>query len=213
MAVSAANWNCVIVGRWNRGILTPAGIAKRLFGLEEGTPIEINVPIDYLVPMRVKYSGISVVVDETRLIIEVEEKSFIQMKRALELAKKAIDSLPETPLAAVGINFRYTISNPPEILLRRLQLALDEDISDCSYTITQKGARRRLKFNDGHINMEILEGVDGNWDVVLNFERVTERHNDIKAWLSLPIDCFKEEVQKIKEKILHMESEDGSHDC
>jgi hypothetical protein len=52
------NWDVVIVGFWNRAILTPNGIAKRLFKLPEGSGIEVLVPVNSLEPSQVKHNGI-----------------------------------------------------------------------------------------------------------------------------------------------------------
>ena len=40
MTVEALDWNVVVAGFWNPAILTPSGIARRLFGLPEETPAD-----------------------------------------------------------------------------------------------------------------------------------------------------------------------------
>ncbi len=44
MPLEPGEWNVVILGRWNRAIPTPQGIASRLFQLPPETEIGIEVP-------------------------------------------------------------------------------------------------------------------------------------------------------------------------
>jgi hypothetical protein len=55
MALSPERWSVVIIGRWNRAILTPAGIAKRVFGEPETKLMDVEVPLDGLSPYRVRH--------------------------------------------------------------------------------------------------------------------------------------------------------------
>jgi hypothetical protein len=54
MELEPFDWNVVIAAYWNRAILTPNGIAKRLFKIPEGTAMEVEVPVDLLEPPQVK---------------------------------------------------------------------------------------------------------------------------------------------------------------
>jgi hypothetical protein len=206
--ISAANWNIVVVGRWNRGILTPAGIGQRLFGLPPGTPINVEISLDYLYPCRVRHDGLAVSVEETRLVIEPDSCTFPEMQHALEIATKAIQNLPETPLSAVGVNFRYKISDPPTIFLQQLQPDLDDAYSDCGYEILQRTIRRQLKFSTGHLNVDVAEGNDNVWTMTLNFEKKTEKRDEINTWLSTSSAFFEEEVKKIITTVFKLEIEE-----
>ena len=53
MLLEPGDWNVVIVGHWNRAILTPQGIATRLLQLPPETEIGIEVPMDAIGPYRV----------------------------------------------------------------------------------------------------------------------------------------------------------------
>ncbi|MET0110029.1 MAG: hypothetical protein ABW084_14095 [Candidatus Thiodiazotropha sp.] len=63
------DWNIVVVGAWNVAILTPEGIARRLFNLEPGTPIEVQVAMDVGAPIRVRHDNIIVQPSPTSLVI------------------------------------------------------------------------------------------------------------------------------------------------
>ena len=45
MPLEPYDWNVVLLGHWNRAILTPQGISERLFQLLSETEIGIEVPM------------------------------------------------------------------------------------------------------------------------------------------------------------------------
>ena len=116
MPLTPSEWNVVVLGRWNRAILTPSGIAKRLFCLDEETPVEVFVAVDALVPPQVKYGGTVVVAGEDRLIAQPETPDFSALAGAMTIARRAMEELPETPVIAAGVNVKYTSKEPIEAL-------------------------------------------------------------------------------------------------
>jgi len=73
MALNPEDWSVVTVARWNRAILTPAGIRQRLFKREEAGPVEVLVPIDLLAPPQVKLDNMTVVANWDRLTVLPED--------------------------------------------------------------------------------------------------------------------------------------------
>src|SRR6516165_8300462 len=70
MPLVPCEWNVVVMGRWNRAILTPQGIATRLFQLPLNTSIGVEVPMDGIGPYRVSHDRLVVMVSEAWLIVE-----------------------------------------------------------------------------------------------------------------------------------------------
>ena len=110
MPMVPVEWSVVIVGRWNRGILTPTGIITRLFEEPLGTPFSVEVPADAIGPPRVHHAGLMVTADWGRLVVELEENNFAQLGKAAAIAVIAIESLPVTPISAAGFNICYRTS-------------------------------------------------------------------------------------------------------
>lgn len=106
MSGAPFDWNVVVVGAWNPAILTPLGIAKRLFGRDDA-PIQVMVSVDGLAPIQVRYEGLVVVPSNSKLVVSPVEPSPSALVEAAQVACKAINSLPDTPFLAAGVNLRY----------------------------------------------------------------------------------------------------------
>lgn len=122
------DWNVVVVGAWNVAILTPGGVAKRLFRLPPGTPVEVQVPLDAPhAPMQVKRGGMVVAVAPSgmQLTVGPEQSAFSGLQEAAEIAARAIEDLPETPVRAAGVNIRYRFDSIPDQLQSAIGAPID----------------------------------------------------------------------------------------
>ena len=191
-------WNTVIAGKWNPAILTPKGIAEHIFRKTEDTPIEVLVPLDAIGPPKVKIEGLFVSANFDRLIIDCEKNNWEALDKSRKYCCNAIDSLPKTPLSAVGFNIRYEFGEPNSEFLELLKPTLDDSISDNLLEIAEKETRRSLLWKDGTINLHIVMRESTNYQILLNFDRKSVDINILKKWLSLPI----KDVQAITKTIM-----------
>ncbi|MHB1034347.1 MAG: hypothetical protein ACYC35_04270 [Pirellulales bacterium] len=198
MPLTPTDWSVVVVGHWNRAILTPSGIAKRLFGLDKGTPIEVFVAIDALAPPRVKHDGIVVTVGGDRLIAEPETSDFNGLERAMEIGRRAVKNLPETPVLAAGMNVKYSCKEPLESLQNITRhLSWDDQLSDNNYEILARALSRELKWKEGQINFSLTEESDSTFQLQFNFHRGGTSVDDLAAWLSTPQAELESQVKRI----------------
>jgi hypothetical protein len=167
MRIEPIDWNVVVLGFWNRAILTPAGIGRRLFHVEEGTPLQVEIPLEGLAPHRVRHEGLIVTAESGRLVVATESPDFPSLEHAMAVAATAIDGLPETPLSAAGFNTRYHIHEPPNDLTTACMMSLDHRISEADLTICGRQVHRAVKFREGLLNLEIRD--DTVVKVSLNF--------------------------------------------
>jgi len=205
MNLEPFDWNVVIVGYWNRAILTPAGIGRRLFELEDGIPVLVEVPMDGLAPHRVKYSDLTVTAETSRLVVHADVPKYELLDRARKIAVRAIESLPGTPLSAAGFNIRMRIKEPSDELLTSLMSGVDNSLSDAGFEIHSRSLRRRLKFQDGLLNLDIEE--DEDFSIVFNFDRQSSKKGDLITWLQMPIIEVENVVAHIFEKVLQTKLE------
>jgi len=199
MNLEPHDWNVVVVGFWNRAILTPQGIATKIFDLPRSTPVDVQIAIDGIAPPRVRHEGIIVSVDDKVLTIHPETFTGTYLERAIGVARRAKTILPETPIMAFGANLRYKIIDPSDILLQQMVSSLDGELSDNDFEIKARTLRRQLKFDFGVLNMKLLVRVDNSGYLEFNFHCDTEI--DFNNWLNLPIGRFLDTVDTLKSLI------------
>lgn len=173
----------MVTGSWNAAILTPRGVASRLFQIAPETPVEIQVQLDRPGPLRVVHSGIVVAPSAAELIVQSEIPSEDGLKRSAEISLRAIESLPETPFTAAGINVRYMFSEVPDTLMPALGSVLDERLIDAEMTIISKGIKRAVSWKDGILNIEIRTNPNSSCEVLFNFHRQSTKMEELGEWL------------------------------
>lgn len=198
MPFTPTDWNVVVLGFWNCAILTPSGIANRLFGLDAGTPVAVLVALDMLAPHKVKYDHVTVVAASDRLVVQPDQCDFQSLQKAKEIADRALDKLPETPVIAAGINIKYTCEEPSDTLqqVTRHEL-LDTSLSDKKYEIIGRSLSRSLKWGEGQINLTISEDADGKSEFNLNFHRTSSSVSDLRSWLSTSVTDIESQVRQV----------------
>jgi hypothetical protein len=209
MAITPYDWSVVIVGRWNPAILTPSGIARRLFKLDSETPVEVSVPLDTVAPPLVKYERMTVVAGGDRLIIKPDDYDYQQLASAMELGVRAVQALPETPLAAVGINVKFSADQQLESLqVVTSKAKFDNRLSDKNFVISGRSLTRTLDWKGGRLNLTIGQEQDKPFEVQFNFELRSSdsgRHID---WLSIDVNEIEGDVKRILFECIPIEEED-----
>jgi hypothetical protein len=195
----------IVVGRWNRAILTPLWIGQKLLGVEEGQEIQLQVPMDGSGPYRVSHAGLAVMADQNRLQIDVERNNFAELERAIIAVRKAMEELPLTPVAAAGINTYQACEGDQETACigRMWTSELDDQLQSSGLSITDRMALRRLAWKGGHITLRIaqwtLDTEECHYGCWYNFERRCTVMSDLNDWLQTPISDIEDVVRRVKQ--------------
>lgn len=215
MTFEPFSWDVVIIGHWNRAILTPNGIAKRLFKLPEGTGIEVSIPVNLFGPFQVKHDGIIVRVEAQRIVIDTENPSYKALNRAMLTACNALKDLPETPVFAAGFNIRYKVhaQDQPLELDNITQTSLDTDLSDAGYEIISRGLTRRIRikgdiFQKGVLNLLVLKEENSTVRIELNFHRDSNTVADLIEWLEVSEEDLEQRISEILKNVPSLELEE-----
>jgi len=208
MSLVPKEWNVVVLGYWNRAILIPSGVKTLLFELEPGTPVEVFIAIDTVAPHQVKHGGVTVITGGDRLIVQPEKCDFQDLQKAKEIADRALEKLPETPVIAAGVNVKYSYREPLEALQQvTRQEWWDNQLSDSKYEIVERSLSRSLKWRDGQINFSVTEGANGKSEILLNFHRGSTTGSELRSWLTTPIDDIESEVERLLFECLQLDRE------
>lgn len=200
MNVEAFDWNVIVIGFWNRAILTPAGMGTKLFGLAPGTPIQVAIPMDIMSVPLVQHEGLTVSVEQQRLLIRADKPTYDDLDRARLIAVKAIQKLPETPMTAAGFNVRIKIDDPTDDLLTMSKSKIDDFLSDAAFEIKERKLTRSVRWNEGVINLSINN--NENIIVQMNFDRQSSKNAELIAWLQSPIEDVRAIVKKMFEDVI-----------
>lgn len=212
MNIEALDWSVVIAGYWNQAILTPAGIAYRLFKKPKDTPVQVEIPLDGIAPYRVRDGSIIIMAQPKRLHIIAEPPCYENLERALQIASVALTELPETPVQAAGFNIIYQIEDMPEIILKYIASEIDEAISDRKYQISTRVLKRSINWLQGKLNLEITCDEKSLGIVSLNFERESNNIKDLIEWVNTPIETIKNTTLDIFEKVLMLPTQEALHE-
>lgn len=203
----SSRWSVIVLGRWNRAILTPLWIGRNLLGIAEGENLQLEVPMDGNGPYRVSHSGLAVMADQNRLQIEVEQNSFSELQRAIAAARKIMADLPRTPVVAAGINIYQPCEGDQELAcIRKMWTSeLDDQLQEEGLRITDRMGLRRLVWKNGHITLRIsqwtLDTDECHYGCWFNFERQSDLMTDLETWLSIPMSELEKMVQRVKQML------------
>lgn len=177
------NWTAVVIGAWNPAILSPNGVTRRLFELPADTPVELQIAVDRPGLFRVSHDGIIVAPTTTRLEVTSSVANTEGLSRACVLCQRALRSLPETPVTAVGINVRYRFAEIPNNVLDMVRAPLDEALSDAGHLVQATAANRSVTLAPGVIKMQISTDDSGGGRFEFNFHKESTVPAELIAWL------------------------------
>lgn len=194
-----AEWNVVVTGHWNLAILTPGRVGRKVFGLPEQTPIEVLVQLDNPSPYQVRHNKVIAVPGSNQLILQTMEHTSECLQYAIDCSKRAVEALPETPLSACGINFRYQSEACPTNLAALISCESETIVSDLGRRIVGRRRGESLEYGDGRLNVIIDVATEGATEITFNFERAGPMVH-IAEWLSQDIEPMQTLVASIMEK-------------
>jgi hypothetical protein len=177
------SWNAVVIGAWNLAILSPDGIRRRLFELPDGIPIELELAVDRPGQFRVGYEGMLIAPTSTSLEVAPRVFDSPGLTRACNLCSRALESLPETPVSAAGVNIRYRLSEVPNSLIDLVHAPIDSVLSDADFSVRDAVTKRVLDLSPGIVNLEITRLESGGGAVEFNFHRDSAVHTELRGWL------------------------------
>lgn len=207
MAITPATWNVIVLGNWNTAILTPSGIAKRLFKLESGTPVEVHVALDIIGPLRVIYGDIAVMPSRTRLVVEPTNNGQ-NLAKAMNIACNALEDLPETPFSAVGINIRYTVTDPEAPFLELLGHDLDNAIASIGKKPTKRRISRTIEYKEGVVNIEVSQSDAESYQIEFNYHKDSNLQTELLRWLKMDSTEIQKYAIEFIEKVFKLSSEE-----
>lgn len=103
----------VIAGAFNPAIFGVGWIASELFGFDDGAPVNATMVADIMQQTQRAYiEKVGVMAEPFRLSIFIDDLEADTIARAENAVLRTAAALPHTPVAAIGINFKFAVPQP-----------------------------------------------------------------------------------------------------
>ncbi len=208
MPITPSDWSVVIVGHWNRAILTPSGIVRRLLRLPEQTPVEVEVALDAFLPYRVRHDNVVITAGSDKLLVQPTSFNYRAFEAALATARAGIAELPETPVYAAGFNLNFKTGEYAEALTPITGHPWDDRLSDEDFDIETRSTTRVLRWRGGLIRAAVMQEADMSFVILLNYERLSTSVPELIEWLSIPVQDIRAATERILSRCLDLALED-----
>jgi hypothetical protein len=155
MKIVDGSWSLVIVGKWNRYILTPTWVAKNLFEHEE---IGVEYPINNLdLPVRFRSPDNIVFVPAVHRITFLAQDPYgdDMLRKICIMAHKLVDILAHTPITAMGINCIFEEKAEDFEALSMFDFFDSQKITDSNYEVHSSEIKRQLNRNGTVLNLAV----------------------------------------------------------
>jgi len=146
-------WTIVLAGHWNRMIFTPQWVSDRLFHTAE---VETLVGLPPVAPFIYRNPQVLLEVASSRLVFRPQVLNDECLQRAEEMALTVLETLRDTPLIAVGINFAFTEQNPPDELLALFNSPDGVLIAGAGWEIVSHRLTRQLRREERTLNLTLV---------------------------------------------------------
>jgi hypothetical protein len=168
-----------------------------LFGLSEGTPVQVLVPLDVVAPYHIRHDSVTVIPSSDRLLVAPTQGNFKNLVEAIGIARQALAHLPQTPVLAAGLNLTYKSESEVEVLEQATSSTWDDRLSDRGFVISSRSIVRSVNWRDGTINVTIKQEPTGMSSVHFNFDFKSQDSEALRTWLDLKAEEIKERVDTI----------------
>jgi len=142
----------VIVGKWNKSILTPDWVSQYLFKTPT-VQFEFSLNPDF--PVRYTADNIRLSLFTDKIIFTALIKDEAVFSRLESMARELVTLLPHTPISAFGINLSCSIEDIPSEIASLFQFTDVGLISDENIEIVNSSIKRTLNFSGDVCNFTI----------------------------------------------------------
>lgn len=157
----------VLVGKWNKFILTPEWIAKNLYESNPNFKIEFSINLDF--PFRYKTKDVTFAFAPDKVSLISSTDSNIVLQELERLAIKLCTTLVHTPIFAIGVNFGYSEKTDKENLFPLFDSDNKQKLVANGWSIKDTQIKNQLSKDDILLNLAVSLTQENNIDFDFNF--------------------------------------------
>ena len=175
MKIADGSCSLLIVGKWNRYLLTPEWVGKNLF---DETTVEVEFPINRpdLAP-RYRTSDNILFLPAVHRVQFIAPEPYNQevLNKICTYAKNLIGILNHTPISAFGVNYGFEVNVDEFDNLELFSLSDYDALVDSNYVIKSYEIKRQLEIDEKILNLAIAKIDD---QILFDFNYHFEVTND-----------------------------------
>jgi hypothetical protein len=203
------NCNIVLAGFWNRAIFTPEWVGRLLFKQPE-----VETLISIMPHMPIIYRNRLVAMEVAPAWVTFRPRALTDecLRASEEMAYKVLDTLRDTPLMGVGINFAFSDAEPRRDLAALFQVGDSSSLADDGWVTEERRLVRRLQKGKDTLNLTLVLGGAGNLDAEFNFHTETADNAIARAAVENRILGLRNSVVRLLEKTYELQVDWGGED-
>ncbi len=186
--IKPSGYNVLIIGHWNLGILSPKWISREMYQQEEGDPVNVLVPLNYGKPNRIQSSDGTIEVrpsSESLYIGTIDDPpTLASLNKAIEVAKRTLRKLPETPIIAAGINFILSSDTITDEAEEIITSGIDAKLNELGKEVKRRKLERTIPLEENVIlNIYLESHENGKFSLHVNIHNPSQVNSDVVTWL------------------------------
>lgn len=183
MKIKDSSWTIVILGNWNKYILSPAWTAKNIF---EEPQLKLEFALNLGLPPRYtsQKSNIMLIPSDYMITFVALEPTDEYLQAMEDMAYKLVDILSYTPITAFGINFGFIEEASSKDLYKLFELSDITPLSDFGSDLKNTSIRRQLTVDQRILNLTTSwseGGISFEFNFHYNVKDSDELKNKIKG--------------------------------
>jgi hypothetical protein len=208
MTPKPETWNIVLAGLWNRAIFSPEWVSRLLFHEPE---VETLISVMPVFPIVYRNRQVAMEVAFSRLVFKPREMNDACIVAAEAMAHIVLNTLRDTPLLGVGINYAFIELNPRRDIVEMFELADDPSFSDDNWRI--KGRRIVRTLERGMDTLNLALGFDGQeLTIEFNFHTETTDNEASREAVHNRAIRLRNDALRLLDQTYHLQLNDGDDD-
>jgi hypothetical protein len=146
-------WNIVLAGSWNRAIFTPDWVNRVLFNDPD---LETLISILPRMPIVYRNRQVALEASGSRLVFRPRRLDDACIQAAERMAHVTLNTLQDTPIRGIGINFGFVEDELRRDLAELLDFRDDAELTGSGWAIEDRRVARRLRQGEDVLNLTFV---------------------------------------------------------
>ena len=195
-------WNLILVGKWNKHILTPDWVATNLFreqAIEVKFPLSFDAPPIYAsTSKKIQFEPSEVRVNF--MALEYKNEVLLDIEA---MGYTLLETLRYTPMIAFGVNFNFIEQKNTDIL-KLFRLNDNDMVNELGVEIKETSFTRKIEIEGKTLHLRVAN-IDQTVEFDFNFHFSVKTANEAMEKLKGSVIPCKELSERIMHQVYNLE--------